>query len=209
MALPFTKDETFLALEREGRATVGRHSYGAPRVLWWGEDASLAIGKFCSIAENVTILLGGEHRLDWVTTFPFTELGEAWPSRHDMPGHPATKGDVRIGHDVWIGRDATILSGVTIGNGAVVGAGAVLSRDVPAYGIAAGNPARTIRTRFGDALVDALERVRWWDLDDAALRRILPSLLSSDVRNLVAAVEAERRRGEQPRAADRRRRWFG
>lgn len=95
---------------------VGRHTYGNPEIIEWGEGATLSIGAFCSIAEGVAIFLGGNHRLDWVTTYPFNYL---WECGAGFQGHPATKGDVVIGNDVWIGRNAAILSGVHIGDGAV------------------------------------------------------------------------------------------
>lgn len=112
--------------------TIGRGTYGSPRVLNWGEGAKLEIGAYCSIAAGVTIFLGGEHRVDWVTTYPFNVL---WDCASHITGHPATKGDVTIGHDVWLGRNATILSGVAIEDGAVVGCNALVTKPVPAYGI--------------------------------------------------------------------------
>ena len=189
-SLPFTRDETFCRLEAEGRASVGRHSYGAPTILWWGEDSALRIGAFCSIADGVEIVLGGNHRTEWATTFPFTEV-PGWPTAREHPGHPATKGDVTIGNDVWIARGATILSGVTIGDGAVVGAYAVVARDVAPYEIVAGNPARTVRQRFDPPTVEALLGTRWWELGDDALRRLLPTMLSPDVHAFVAAAHEE------------------
>jgi acetyltransferase-like isoleucine patch superfamily enzyme len=74
------------------------------------------MGAFCSVASGVQILLGGEHRPDWVTTYPFSAL---WAKGRHLPGHPASKGDVVIGNDVWIGAEAMILSGVTIGDGRI------------------------------------------------------------------------------------------
>lgn len=102
------------------RITRGRHSYidGTAHVIAYpGDHAAVYIGSFCSIADRVEFMVGGNHRLDWVTTYPFrVKLGLPGALRD---GHPATKGDITIGHDVWIGRGARILSGVTVGNGAV------------------------------------------------------------------------------------------
>src|SRR5215210_9238627 len=81
---------------------IGEFSYGVPNISWWGEPATLVIGKFCSFADGINILLGGNHRVDWVTTYPFSTLNE-WPEASHIPGHPATNGDVVIGNDVWIG----------------------------------------------------------------------------------------------------------
>ena len=95
---------------------IGEFSYGVPTVWWWAEPATLVIGNFCSFADGMNILLGGNHRVDWVTTYPFSAISH-WPEAADIQGHPATNGDVIIGNDVWIGYKATILSGVMLGDG--------------------------------------------------------------------------------------------
>jgi virginiamycin A acetyltransferase len=157
---------------------VGVWSYGNPQVLSWHEGAQLRVGKYCSVAEGVTILLGGGHRTDWVTTYPFSAL---WPAGKGIPGHPQTKGDVIIENDVWVGRDALILSGVKIGNGAVIGARSVVAKDVPPYTIVAGNPARVIRERFTPAQREALLKIQWWNWPEGRIRAALPALLCDDI----------------------------
>ena len=96
--------------------------------------------------------------------------------RH-LKGVSASKGDVIIGHDVWLGEASVILSGVKIGNGAVVGASAVVSKDVPAYGVVAGNPARLVKRRFSDEEIGILQKMAWWDWDtdkiDAAVAYLM------------------------------------
>lgn len=163
-----------------GRVSIGTGTYGAPRIRWWGEAANLSIGKFCSIAEGVEIYLGGNHRTDWVTTYPFPVFPQ-WPEAKAIPGHPATRGDITIGNDVWLGAGCVILSGVTIGHGAVVGCRAVVTRDVPDYGIVAGNPATLVRMRFPPDQVEALVATAWWDWDAARIRNAMPRLLSTDI----------------------------
>lgn len=80
-------------LVEQGLAEVGDHSYGTPSVRHWAPSGRLVVGKYCSVAEEVVILLGGNHRIDWVTTYPFNGI-EAWPAAHALKGHPATRGDV-------------------------------------------------------------------------------------------------------------------
>src|SRR5687767_5808504 len=172
---PSTRD----ALAESG-FRIGEFSYGVPTVWWWGEPATLVIGKFCSFADGIDILLGGNHRVDWVTTYPFSAISH-WPEAAHLKGHPATNGDVIIGNDVWVGYKATILSGVTVGDGAVVGAKALVTRDVPPYAIVGGNPARTIRMRFTDDIIQQLLRVRWWDWDLERIRRHIPLLMQPDI----------------------------
>jgi len=157
---------------------VGRGTYGEPTVMHWGEKATLKVGAYCSIADGVKIYLGGNHRVDWITTYPFSVFRE---SAKQIPGHPSTKGDVIIGHDVWIGDDAKILSGVSIGNGAVIGASAVVSSDVAPYSIVAGNPARQIKMRFTEAEILILEALEWWSWNEEKLDAAMPYLLQDDV----------------------------
>jgi len=141
----------------------GEYTYGKPKILDWGEGAHLTVGKFCSIAENVHIFLGGNHRTDWITTYPFSALIDEFPEAKHIKGHPATKGDVTIGNDVWIGYGAVILSGITIGDGAVIGAFSVVTKNVYPYEIVAGNPAKVIKKRFNDEAISYLLEIAWWN----------------------------------------------
>ena len=163
------------------RYEIGAYTYGTPAVYDWEQGSTLKIGKYTSIADEVTILLGGNHRPDWVSTYPFPSLREVWPSAADVEGHPATKGDVVIGNDVWIATRAIILSGVTIGDGAVVAAGAVVVKDVEPYAIVAGNPAMLVKRRFNEAEVELLLKARWWDWPDEKVAKHVGILCSGDV----------------------------
>ncbi len=166
---------------------IGRGSYANDlEVLRKHDGADLQIGAFCSIAAGVKIFLGGEHRTDWVTTYPFNAL---WEKAANIKGHPKTKGDIKIGNDVWIGRDAVILSGVKIGDGAVIGVRAVVTKDIPPYAIAVSNPARVIKKRFDDILIDRLLRIKWWNWDDARIENALTLMLNDDIVTFLDAVK--------------------
>ena len=173
--------------ERHPEWDAGRHSYGDPEVHDWGEGARLRIGAFCSFAHGVQVFLGGEHRVDWVTTYPFNRM---WPAAAQVEGHPATKGDVVIGNDVWVGAEAVILSGVRIGDGAVIGARAVVAKDVAPYAVVVGNPARQVKLRFSPETVRRLLAVAWWDWPDERIERALPLLLSGEVERFLEQAEA-------------------
>lgn len=174
--------------QRYPQYQFGRESYGNPKIRSWGEGATLKIGSFTSIAAGVQIFLGGEHRTDWVTTFPFNVL---WEEGKNISGHPKTKGDVLIGNDVWIATEAIIMSGVTIGDGAVIGARAVVTKDVPPYAIAAGNPAVVVKNRFNDETIQRLLVIKWWDWSDHRIKEALPLLLNNKIDDFLQYAERE------------------
>lgn len=175
-------------MSREG-VQVGRHTYGHEKiaVLRWDASADLSIGSFCSIAYGCTVFLGGDHRVDWVTTYPFTKLDKRWPGAAGIGGHPATKGDVTIGNDVWIAAEAAIMSGVTVGDGAVIAARSTVVKDVPPYTIVGGNPARVVGHRFEPHQVEALMAIRWWEWPDERIAANVELLCSDDIDRFIAA----------------------
>lgn len=158
--------------------TVGRFSYGIEHmaVRHWREGARLTIGAFCSIARGLTVFLGGNHRVDWATTYPFGHIFKEELLPPGIKGHPQTRGDVVIGNDVWIAEGVTILSGVTIGDGAVIGANATVTRSVGPYEVWGGNPATLIRPRFAEPLTARLQALRWWDQPLPVVRTLAPLL---------------------------------
>jgi acetyltransferase-like isoleucine patch superfamily enzyme len=166
-----------------GYICVGDFSYGIPCIRSWNEGASLVIGKFCSIASGVTIMLGGEHRVDWNSTYPFNVLMSV--SFGHIKGHPHSKGDVIIGNDVWIGSEVKIMSGVRIADGCVIGANAVVTKSIDQpYAIAGGVPAKIIRSRFSGDHVRKLCEMQWWDWEDQDIVSVIPLLQSNDINAL-------------------------
>ena len=130
-------------------------------------DSKFIIGKFCCIAPDVRVFLGDEHRTDWISTYPFEGF---------ITDHQSSKGNVVIGNDVWVGYGATIMSGVTIGNGAVIAARSHVVKPVKPYEIVGGNPAKHIRFRFDAEIIELLEILKWWDMDETSIKKILPLL---------------------------------
>lgn len=156
---------------------------------WIGDK--LIIGKFCQIAAGVEFVMNGaNHRMNAVTTFPFYTL-EGWdmepPAKADLP----LKGDTVIGNDVWIGQNAVILPGVHICDGAVIGASSVVGSDVEPYTVVVGNPARRLRKRFDDELIDLLLKFRWWDNDTDRINELIPLLTCSDLNKVKNAIKKE------------------
>ena len=175
-----SKSQQIEALKRQGRVQIGKYTYGLPVVHSFGPtDATLTIGAYGSIADNVHIFLGGNHPTDCISTYPFRlrlHLDGAYSD-----GMPGSDGPVIIGPDVWIGHGATILSGVKIGPGAVIAAGAVVCKDVPAYAVAGGVPAHPLRYRFAPEVIRCLLDLKWWDWPEEEIRDVIPLLCSRDV----------------------------
>lgn len=150
----------------------------------------LVIGDFVAIAYGVQIHMnGGTHAMGGFSTFPFNIFGGGWEEGFD----PATwsaeyRGDTVIGPDVWIGTEARLMPGVTVGAGAIVAAGSVVSRDVPAYAVVAGNPAKDVRRRFDAATVTRLLALAWWDWPVEKISRNLNAIRGNDLDALEAAA---------------------
>ena len=162
---------------------IGEGTYGRPDITFYDAGATLKIGSYSSIGPGVTILLGGEHHLDWVTTYPFSLL---FDEARSLPGYPHTKGDVVIGSDVWIGHEALVLSGVTIGDGAVIAARSVVTKDVEPYSIVAGNPSRHLKFRFPESTIQSLLKIAWWNWPPEQVKAARPFLQSGDVDGFIA-----------------------
>ena len=150
----------------------------------------LIIGKFCQIGAGVEFIMNGaNHQMNAVSTFPFHTL-HGWnmapPAHEDLP----LKGDTIIGNDVWIGQNATILPGVHIGDGTIIGASSLVTRHVPPYTIAAGNPAREIRRRFDEELTALLLEWKWWDKPIQEINALIPILTSSDLSAVKEKIRA-------------------
>jgi len=137
---------------KNGNVVLGSHSYGYPKILKYkgNESYKVIIGNYCSIANNVTILTGGNH-----------------------------DGNVVIGSDVWIGEGVTILSGVKIGDGAIIAANSVIVKNVEPYSIVGGNPAKLIKYRFSEEQIKHLLEIKWWDWSEEKIIDNIEYLSSS------------------------------
>ncbi len=185
----FTRD-----IIKKDNIVIGAYSYGTPQIHRWSKEYGVTIGKFCSIADDVHLLVDGNHRNDWVSTYPFGRMLEGFPKNSN---HPIGKGDIKIGHDVWIARGAVILSGVRIGNGAVIAAGALVVKNVADYEVVGGNPAQSLSFRFLQPQIDALLQIAWWNWPLTKIEAEIIFLESADVdkfieRNLPSANKHNR-----------------
>jgi virginiamycin A acetyltransferase len=151
----------------------------------------LVIGRYVAIASGVRFVMNGaNHATTGFSTFPFQIFGHGWEADFDFATIQAgLKGDTVVGDDVWIGMEATVMPGVTIGPGAIVAAKSVVTRDVPAYAVVAGNPARVVRRRFPDDVVDALVEIAWWNWPVERVTRHLKAIMGADLSALRRAAE--------------------
>ena len=148
----------------------------------WEPD-KLRIGDYVCIGAEAVILMGGNntHRMDWFSCYPFADrIIESYESR----------GDTVIGDGVWIGMRAMLMPGVKIGEGAVIGAGAIVTRDVEPYCVVGGNPARLIRRRFPEAVVERLLRLKLYELPEAVFGQIRRELCSDDIGALERVISS-------------------
>ncbi len=171
------------------KTKIGKHSFGpiCRDHLFIDE-----IGSFCSFAEGVDVV--GNHETRYLSTYNFmsslstmfddinlsyeeeykingTDTPQHFFSGVNPPIDKITKAKrTRIGNDVWLGRNVIITNGADIGNGVIAGAGAVITKDVPSYAIVGGVPARTIKYRYTQNQIEALNKICWWDWDDEIIR---------------------------------------
>ena len=173
------RDEAVLRrLQRKGQVVYGPGSYGIPSIHTFINDPTrLLVGNYCSVGG--TYLLGGEHSIGHVTTYPLHINFGLNGGPHVAESIAAR--DIHVGSDVWTGYGSYILAGVTIGDGAVVATGAVVTKDVPPYAIVGGIPAKVIRFRHTEEQREELLRIRWWDWPREEIRDAVHLLDSPDV----------------------------
>lgn len=142
----------------------------------------LIIGCYCSIGSGASFIMAGNqgHRYDWLSSFPFFYMPDVEHFSASIDGFQRA-GDTVIGHDVWIGSEAMIMPGIRIGDGAVIGSRALVTKDVEAYAIIGGNPAKLIKKRFSDDHISLLLEMKWWDWEGAVLKEAIPFLCSNDI----------------------------
>ena len=165
-------------LQKSGRVTYGPWTYGIPKIMTYHHGTERALfGNYSSIGG--TYLLGGQHGIDRITTYPHRINWQMEGAGTD--GFPNPTADTHVGSDVWTCENSLMMSGITIGDGAIIAAGAVATKDVPAYAVVGGNPAKLIRYRFTEEQIEALLEIKWWDWPDDEVRKAVPLLSGADI----------------------------
>lgn len=151
--------------------SIGNYSYGELNITTFNNKSKLCIGNYVSIAQSVTFLLDVEHHMNAISTFPFKVK-----TLNAVEAEAFSKGDIIVEDDVWIGYGAIIFSGVTIGQGAVIAAGAIVTKDVPPYAIVGGVPAKVIKYRFSQNIIDKLIKIDFCKLTEDMVRKHIDEL---------------------------------
>jgi acetyltransferase-like isoleucine patch superfamily enzyme len=177
----YKKDEFIFWRNKKYIASWGEGTYGIPLIISYDKRSTVAVGNYVSVANNVTFLLGANHRLGLITTYPIDRLNPAKTTTDSND-----RGDLTIGNDVWIGYGAVLLGGVTIGDGAIIAAGAVVVDDVPPYAIVGGVPARVLKYRFGEQERESLQRIAWWNWGHEVIKSREAAMYSNDVQAFIS-----------------------
>ena len=144
---------------------IGKWSYISFAILthYFEPLKTIKIGRYCSIAENVTFISPTNHHWDWISSYPI-EIFNSFDRSNDF--HKNQKNEISIGNNVWIGTGVTIMPGVCIADGSVIGANSTLTKNTEPFGIYAGNPASLVKFRFDCATVERLLKIKWWNFND-------------------------------------------
>jgi acetyltransferase-like isoleucine patch superfamily enzyme len=161
---------------------AGKFTYGVENITirYPDDNVKLIIGKYCSIAQRVTVFQKSDHRVDWITTFPFGHVSKQIFTKCSGEGIPISKGDITIGNDVWIGEGVTIMGGAVIGDGAVISANSHVMGRIKPYSVVGGNPAQFYCFRFNEELIKKLLEIKWWDWSEEKVDECSQILCSTD-----------------------------
>jgi acetyltransferase-like isoleucine patch superfamily enzyme len=171
--------------------TLGEYTYGTIDVnpITYPDggfaEGSVVVGKYCSLGPDIKAMFFRDHRVDWISTFPFPSL---WGARSIEPDCVNAE-PIVIGNDVWIGSHTMLLSGAKIGDGAVIGAFSVVAGKIDPYTVVVGNPAKTIKKRFSDECIQMLLDIRWWDWPREKVMRYIDLLCCVDAEKFIQMVK--------------------
>jgi acetyltransferase-like isoleucine patch superfamily enzyme len=174
-----------LKYKNHPRYTIGDFTYGYPKIYDFFGTAWLRIGKFCSISDNVIIILDGTKSISHISVYPLNHVLFSTKTHSNDTG-------IYIGNDVWIGTGVTILQNINIGDGAIIGAGAVVTKNVKEYEVVGGIPANHIKFRFNEQETAKLLEMQWWNWDIKMIKRNLNKLQSGKVNELFEEWKARK-----------------
>ncbi|MGB3694631.1 MAG: Vat family streptogramin A O-acetyltransferase [Spirulinaceae cyanobacterium] len=152
----------------------------------------LIIGKFCALARGIKFIMNGaNHKISGFSTYPFQIFGNGWEKVTPKDDEFPFKGDTVIGNDVWIGYESVIMPGVQIGHGAIIAAKSVVVNNVAPYTIVGGNPAKIIKPRFTEEIINKLLEIAWWNWDIKKITANLEKIVAADIDALLLVQDQE------------------
>jgi acetyltransferase-like isoleucine patch superfamily enzyme len=179
----FKKSEYLFWRSQKYIKVWGANTYGIPTINCYDLESKVSVGDYCSIAGEVTFLLGANHK-SGITTYPMCKIDEI-----KTVTESSEKGNITIGSDVWIGYRATIIGEVTIGDGAIIGAGALVVDDVPPYAVVGGVPAKVIKYRFEKNQIDSLLKIKWWNWDKKVIKERYDEMYNKEMSSISKFIE--------------------
>jgi acetyltransferase-like isoleucine patch superfamily enzyme len=179
----FKKSEYLFWRSQKYIKVWGANTYGIPTINCYDLESKVSVGDYCSIAGEVTFLLGANHK-SGITTYPMCKIDET-----KTVTESSEKGNITIGSDVWIGYRATIIGEVTIGDGAIIGAGALVVDDVPPYAVVGGVPAKVIKYRFEKNQIDSLLKIKWWNWDKKVIKERYDEMYNKEMSSISKFIE--------------------
>lgn len=181
-------DDNLYHFKKYNHKLFGKHSYHGSNLYISNQNSR--IGNFCSISNNVCIGVG-MHPTNWLSTHPFQYL-HCFEIKPEKSYSFNSYKECIIGNDVWIGRNVIIMDGITISDGAIIASGAVVTQNVSPYAIVGGVPAKIIKYRFSQDIVEQLLNLKWWDLNDEEIK----NLTFNDIDQCIKELKSIRRKDD-------------
>jgi acetyltransferase-like isoleucine patch superfamily enzyme len=183
--LQYKKEEYLFYRSKKYITSWGEGSYGIPVINSYDKKSTVSVGKYVSIASNVSFLLGAHHKRGLITTFPIDRINS-----YKKTSDANERGNITIGSDVWIGYGATVIGPVSIGDGAIIGAHALVVRDVPPYAVVGGVPAKILKYRFTEEQIQKLLTIKWWNWGNKTVQTREVDIYSDNIDEFISKYQS-------------------
>ena len=190
----FLKKLDFVFLSDDPYTKIGTKSYENGAIVSRSGTSEITIGKYCSIAQNVRFFAdGGNHMFSKITTFPIFDslFTNQELNKSDFRKKFEEKQGIEVGNSVWIGSGCYVMPGIKIGNGATVAANSVVTKDVPDYAVVAGSPAKIIKMKDDQNVIELMNLIAWWNWNEKLIRERLNDFYFLDLKGFSEKYKSE------------------